>query len=99
MIVVAGTVRIRPEAREAAAEAALAMIAATRREPGCRAYRFASDLADPTLIHVHEEWDSAEALERHFATPHMAEFRQKLPGLVAGPGSFMRYEIASATPM
>lgn len=99
MIVVAGTVRIKPEAREAATQAALAMIAATRREPGCRAYRFATDLADPTLVHVHEEWDSAEALERHFATPHMAEFRRLLPGLVAGPAAITRYEIASATPM
>ena len=99
MIVVAGSVHIKVEARDAAVRAALAMADATRREVGCRAYRFSADLADPTLVYVHEEWESAEALERHFATPHMAEFRRQLPGIVAAPASIVRYEIASASPM
>ena len=99
MIVIAGSVRIKPDARERAAQAAGAMAEATRAEPGCRAYRFSSDLNDPTLVYIYEEWDSPESLEPHFETAHMSEFRTVLPGLVAGPVSITRYDVSSATRM
>ncbi len=98
-IVVAGSVRIRPEHRQSAIEAALAMAAATRREPGCRAYRFSADLADPALFYVHEEWATAEALVAHFATPHMAEFNAILPGLLASAPEITRFEVSTSGPL
>ncbi|MGH7893743.1 MAG: putative quinol monooxygenase [Candidatus Binatia bacterium] len=99
MIVIAGHVRIKPEERATAVRVALAMAEATRHESGCREYRFTTDLADPCVFHIYEEWESAEALQQHFATPHMAEFQRRLPSIVAGPASIMRYEVASATRM
>ena len=75
------------------------MAAATRVEAGCQTYRFASDLDDPNTFLLFEEWDSDEALARHFQTPHMATFREALPGLLAGPPSLKCYEVASATTM
>jgi quinol monooxygenase YgiN len=99
MIVVAGTVAVVPARREEAARVALAMAEATRREAGCRAYRFSTDLADPNLFLVFEEWESAEALARHFESAHMRVFRERLPGLVAGPPAIRRYEVSSAGPM
>jgi quinol monooxygenase YgiN len=99
MIVVAGSVRIKPEQREAAVRAALAMAEATRRESGCRAYRFSADLTDPALFYIHEEWDSADALTRHFGTPHMAEFQAQLPAVLAGAPEITRFEVASAGPL
>jgi quinol monooxygenase YgiN len=99
MIVVAGSVRIRPEHREAAVRAALAMAEATRREAGCRTYRFSADLADSALFYIHEEWDSAEALALHFATPHMAEFNSRIPGFLAGAPEITRFEVSAAGPL
>jgi quinol monooxygenase YgiN len=99
VIVIAGSVRIRPEARERAVAAALAMAAATRQEAGCRAYRFSADLADPTCFYVHEEWETAEALAAHFQTPHMAAFRAVLPDLLAAPPALLRFEVTAATTM
>jgi quinol monooxygenase YgiN len=99
MIVVAGSVRVKPESREAAIRAALEMAAATRREPGCRAYRFSVDLADPLLFYVHEEWESDAALREHFATSHMAVFQQALPALLAAPPDVGRFEISSVGPV
>jgi quinol monooxygenase YgiN len=96
MIIVSGTVRIRPEARDAAVLAASVMMEATREELGCRAYRFSFDVTDPTLVYVYEEWESAEALDRHFQTPHMAAFQQELPALLAGAPAIARFE---ATPV
>src|SRR5215470_10381624 len=99
MIVIAGTARIRPEGRAAAVAAARAMVAATRKEPGCRAYRFSADLDDPNLICIFEEWDSAEALASHFASEHMRLFREALPAVLAEAPAFRRYTVASADAM
>ena len=99
MIVVTGSVRIRPEHREAAVRAALTMADATRREAGCRAYRFSADLADPALFYVHEEWESAEALTRHFAAPHLAEFNRQIPAFLAAPPEITRFEVSAAGPL
>lgn len=99
MIVVAGTVRIRPETRAAAVAAARTMAAATRLEPGCVAYRFAFDLDDPDCVHLFEEWTTAEALASHFATPHMAAFQAQLGGLIAAPPAIRRYVVEHADAM
>jgi quinol monooxygenase YgiN len=99
MIVIAGSVHVRPEARERAVAVALAMAKATMAEEGCRAYRFSADLADPTLFYLHEEWDDALALGRHFATPHMATFRAELPALLAAAPAFTRFEVSASAPM
>lgn len=98
-IVIAGTVPIRPERRDDAIRAARAMVAATRSEPGCIAYRFATDVADPNLVLVFEEWKDDESLKRHFETPHMATFQQEVPGFLAGVPSFTRYVVASSGPL
>lgn len=56
---------------------------------------FYTSVADENIVRVFEEWESDDALKAHFATPHMAEFLQKLPQIVAGPADVKRYEIAS----
>jgi quinol monooxygenase YgiN len=99
MIVVAGSVTIRHERREEAVRAALTMAKATQAEPGCLAYRFSADLADPDRILVFEEWESEEALERHFQTEHMRVFRARVAELVAAPPSIKRYVIESVSAM
>ena len=99
MIVIAGSVSIRPEKRAEAIRAALDMARATRAEPGCHAYRFSADLDDPNLMYIFEEWEDDAALARHFQTPHMAAFRKLLPAIVAAPGTITRYSVSAAGPM
>ena len=99
MIVIAGEVKIRPEAREAAVQAGQRMMTATRAEAGCRVYRFSFDFADPALVYIFEEWESEEALTRHFQTPHMAEFQKAMPSFLAAPPSVRRYAVASVSQM
>jgi quinol monooxygenase YgiN len=96
VILIAGTVRIRVERRDEAMRAALAMAEATRKEPGCVSYRFYADLEAPDTFFLFEEWETEEALARHFATPHMAEFQARLPGLLAGPLAIKRYVATAA---
>lgn len=96
MIVIAGTIPINPEHREAAIQAALNMAEATKQEAGCIAYQFYADLADPNTFLIFEEWESEAALQAHFQAPHMVEFQKQIPQYVAGPLNLKRYEVSEA---
>ena len=99
MLVIAGHIRIDPAKREAAVAAADDVMEATRREKGCLAYTFSADLHDEGLIHLFEEWDSQDALDAHFKTPHMATFQAAIPGLGVKEMKIRRYEVSSAGPL
>ena len=75
MIVVSGRFRLPVERITEARPAMAKVIAASRAEPGCRAYSYAEDVTEPSLFRVHEEWDDRAALEAHFATAHMREWQ------------------------
>ena len=70
MLVIAGHVCIDPEKRSEASAAASEVMIATREERGCISYTFSADLGDASLFNVFEEWESQEALDAHFQTPH-----------------------------
>src|SRR5262245_30272321 len=97
MIVIAGTIPIKPEQREEAKQLAQQMAAATHAEAGCITYQFYGDLADPNTFFIFEEWESEEALARHFQTEHMKNFQQQASKILAGPVKAKKYTIESAT--
>ena len=99
MIVVAGKIPVKPERRDEAQRAALAMVEATRREPGCISYAFYADLVEAGTFFVFEEWESEAALMAHFQSEHMARFQQRAAGLLAGPPTIKRYAVESAMAM
>jgi quinol monooxygenase YgiN len=99
MLVIAGRIPVKPERREDAVRLARDVARETVKEPGCRSYRFWADLEDPGLFFVFEEWEDADALTRHFTTPHMQVFMTKIPDLVAGAPEIKRYEVASVAPL
>lgn len=96
MIVISGSLTIKPEHRDEFVAAAVAMGEASRAEDGCGDYVFTADLADANTIRVFEQWESDEALKAHFAMPHFKAFGKQLAGWVASQGSFTRYEVASS---
>lgn len=95
MIIVHGTIPIRAELREQALELARGMAEATRTEPGCLSYDFYVGLSDPNTLMLFQEWESMEALMRHFQTPHMEAFLQALPKVVSGEITTRRYAVQS----
>ena len=99
MIVIAGTLTIEPSKRDAAIAAAKQMMKDTHAEPGNIAYAFSLDLEDDRVVHLFEQWESQAALDLHFASPHMAAFRQKIGGLGVRDMSVQRFEIASVGPL
>jgi len=81
MLIVAGTLEIEPEYRDALFEALAPMVEATRAEPGCQAYAFSMDPDDPSLVHLFERWDDQASLDAHFASEHMAAWQAKAADL------------------
>nr|WP_137677282.1 putative quinol monooxygenase [Parerythrobacter lutipelagi] len=75
MLIVLGTVRMPPENLNDARFAMQEMIEASREEEGCVSYAYSEDVAEPGLIHVAEIWRDREALDAHFASEHLAEWR------------------------
>lgn len=99
MIIVSGTLRIDPSDRERAVAIATTMAEASLAEEGCNAYAFWQDLADPDLYRVFEEWASTEALDAHFATPHMATLMEAMSTMKVSDLDLSRYEVADKAPL
>jgi quinol monooxygenase YgiN len=96
MIVVIGRVRTDAEKREALIAVGQKVAAASRAEAGCIAYRLHEDTElDNEFVFV-EEWDSQEALQRHFATAHIREFMQAIPATLIAPPDVKFHTIESS---
>ena len=95
MIIVHGTIPIRPDRRERALELARRMTEATLAEAGCISYEFFVGLSDPNTLMLFQEWDTMEALMAHYQTDHMEEFLRELPEVVSGEIATRRYLVQS----
>jgi quinol monooxygenase YgiN len=98
-LLIVGTVRLPPENLAEARVVMAAMIAASRAENGCIDYAYAEDVADPGLIRVSETWRDREVLARHFATPHLAEWRAAWPRLGISDRKLVLYEVGDPEPI
>jgi len=78
MIVVNVKLETNPGAVEALKAAIATVEKASRAEPGCIDYAFATEINDPTRVRIVEHWASLDALKCHMAQPHMAAFREAI---------------------
>ncbi|PBB38325.1 MULTISPECIES: putative quinol monooxygenase [unclassified Mesorhizobium] len=92
MLLIIGTIRLPPDRLEQARPAMERMISASRAEAGCLAYSYAQDVLDPGLIHVSEAWRDRAALELHFKSAHIAEWRASWAELGIGDRKLTLYE-------
>ncbi len=95
MIIVQGTIPIKPERREQALAVARRMSEATRLEPGCIFYDFFVGLRDPNTLMLFQEWESMEALMGHYQTEHMEAFLSELPEFSNGKVTTRRFAVQS----
>lgn len=80
MIVVSGHLRLSEADLGSIRDAARDTVLATRAEPGCIAYFFSIDLAEPGVMNIYEEWESREALDAHGRSEHIDAWRKVLLG-------------------
>jgi len=99
MIVIAGRVVVDPDNSDAAIPVAQEMMQETLKESGCAAYHFSADLAQKGVFHIFEEWETQEALDAHFASPHMAAFQKAVGELGVRELTVSRYDVSKKGPL
>jgi quinol monooxygenase YgiN len=93
MLLIVGTIRIPPEKLADARPFMRYMIECSRSEDGCVEYGYAEDVLDSSLIHVKELWRDQAALDRHFVSDHIADWRASWPGLGIKDRLLWMYEV------
>ncbi len=96
MIVVVGRVRTDSEKREELVRVGQAVAAASRAETGCISYRFYEDTEIENDFVFVEEWESSEALQEHFTTPHVRRFMRAIPAAIVAPADVKFHTVASS---
>lgn len=99
MIVIAGTLSFDPAKKEIAAQAARALMEATRKEAGCISYGFTASLEDEGTFHIFEEWKTQADLDAHGKAPHMKAFGQVVPTIGVRGMKIQKYEVSSVGPL
>ena len=85
MIRVIAKFYLKPNTAAEAAPVLRELIAATRKEAGCREYGVFYETKEPLNYAFIETWDSQEALDAHMNTDHFINGFAKLNELFAKP--------------
>ena len=89
MIIIAGTLNVHPDDRDALLEAFGPIQAATRaEEAGCLGYSFSAD-----GVLIFERWADAAALEAHFVHPNFGTARAVLGSFRRTGGTVRKYRV------
>ena len=94
MLIVAGSFIAEPGERDAFLTAVQPMVSATLEEAGCQDYTFSPDPNDDNRIMLFELWDDQAALDGHFASAHMAEWRAVSATLKVASANVEKYIIS-----
>ncbi|MCE4554406.1 putative quinol monooxygenase [Roseateles cellulosilyticus] len=92
MIIVFGNVQIAPQHMEQARRVANEHVQRSRAEPGCISHAFYEDPERPSRLVFVEEWESAQALQQHFAVPASGAFVRQMEELAASPSHIKLYQ-------
>lgn len=95
MLLIIGTIRLQPDKLDAARPVMRRMVEGSRAEDGCLAYSYAEDVLEPGLIHVKELWQEQSSLDRHFQSPHLADWRAAWPELGIHDRKLVSYEVGA----
>jgi quinol monooxygenase YgiN len=96
MLLIVGTIRLPPEKVQDARPIMRVMVESSRAEDGCVEYGYAEDVLDPGLIHVKEVWRDQIALDRHFVSHHITDWRASWPSLGIKDRDLRVYEVGES---
>ena len=81
MLIVTGSIRVRPDLFDRALELSLDHVRRSRTEPGCVLHSVHRDAEDPYRLVFLEHWADASALRAHFEVPASSAFVTELSRL------------------
>lgn len=94
MILVVGSVQVRPGRLAEALALSTAHVQRSRAQGGCIAHDVHQDVQDPQRLVFIEQWGTPQALWTHFRVPASQEFAQALTALAQEPPSLAVYDAA-----
>ncbi|MBV7259576.1 putative quinol monooxygenase [Erythrobacter crassostreae] len=99
MLIVVGKAKLGAGALDTGRDALTTMIEASRAEEGCIDYSYATDILDPSTMHIIEKWVDEAALVAHLQTPHMAAFQKALGDLDVKIIEVMKFQADDGAPL
>ncbi len=75
----------RPEAAAEVESALVELAEATQAESGCVLYSLNRGMQEPNVFVTVEKWESADALERHLNSPHIAAALGRTSAMLVEP--------------
>ena len=97
MIIVLGSFVVREGSLAHAMDLSKQHVLRSRAEPGCIEHNVSIDAERPDRLVFVERWESAQALQAHFAVPESRAFAREIGQLAAAPPSIEVFN-ASAVP-
>jgi quinol monooxygenase YgiN len=91
MLTVVAEIVAKPGKEQELRQQLLSMVEPTRQEEGCIQYDLHESDEHPGRFVFFENWTGADALERHFATPHLQGFIARMDELLAEPLKVGKY--------
>jgi len=79
MVIVAGTIELDPDQREAFLAGRIDGMRTSRAEPGCLEYTLSADPTDPRRVMLFERWVRQEDLDAHLAASRARPHRREPP--------------------
>ncbi len=98
-ILINGTVDFSPEDAVGAVSAAAELLAATRKQPGCRHYVWSLDPAVPGRVYVYENWETESALAEHLAGAFYRELLTLLSDFHMRASNTLKYRVDVTGPV
>lgn len=96
MIIITGSVDLEPHDRKEGFRLGCEHSARSRSEPGCLSHNCYEDAEQRGRMHFFEKWESAEAVQAHFALPASRTFIAAISGMAIDTP---KIEIYSAQPV
>jgi len=98
MVIVAGTLELDPDQREAFLAGRIDGMRTSRAEPGCLEYTLSADPTDPGRVMLFERWARQEDLDAHLAALRALPAS---PGTAVAPkaASIFVYDVTGARPL
>lgn len=94
MVIVTGSITVRPDAIDEAIRISLEHVRRSRTEPGCLLHSVHRDVEDEHRLVFLEHWSDRAALDAHFAVPASGEFVTALAALATVPPAMDVYDVA-----
>lgn len=91
MIMVQSTFLLEATNKDAVIKLMKKMVRLCRQEHGCLSYEYYEGVTDPCRVILLQEWESADCLQEHYQTDHMADFLSKLGKYLESPVSTRSY--------